>query len=224
VEEVFKRVRINVTRRSKGAQTPWESSSLTGDLVVNVSINVTTASVAPAAPPAAGGTPADRESLFWMSVKDSSDPAAFEAYLKQYPDGTFAPLARQRLASGSQPARPPAIGRFDGPWNVTVECPPHGPATGYTIRLLAQVKDGVLAAQQGGAGQPGSLTLSGKIEADGKASIDARGTVGGDLRTAGNRLSMGAPYGYRVDALFEGTRGVGNRTDSIRPCQYTFVK
>ena len=29
IEEVFKRVRINVSRRSKGAQTPWESSSLT---------------------------------------------------------------------------------------------------------------------------------------------------------------------------------------------------
>ena len=45
IEEVFKRVRINVARRSKGAQTPWESSSLTGDLVVNVTVNVTTAAV-----------------------------------------------------------------------------------------------------------------------------------------------------------------------------------
>ena len=36
-----------VAKRSKGAQTPWESSSLTGDLVVNVTVNV----VAPAAPP-----------------------------------------------------------------------------------------------------------------------------------------------------------------------------
>ena len=36
VEEVFKQVRVGVTNRSKGAQTPWESSSLTGDLVVNV--------------------------------------------------------------------------------------------------------------------------------------------------------------------------------------------
>ena len=47
VEEVFKRVRVNVARRSKGAQTPWESSSLTGDLVVNVTVNVTTAAVTP---------------------------------------------------------------------------------------------------------------------------------------------------------------------------------
>lgn len=80
----------------------------------------------------------------------------------------------------------------------------------------------MLAAQQGGVGQPGSLTLSGRIQPDGKASIDARGAVG-DPRTAGNRLSQGSPYAYRVDALFDGTRGVGNRTE-LRPCSLTFVK
>ena len=43
IEEVFKQVRVAVVERSKGAQTPWESSSLTGDLVVNVTVNVTVA-------------------------------------------------------------------------------------------------------------------------------------------------------------------------------------
>jgi uncharacterized caspase-like protein len=215
VEDVFKRVRINVARRSKGAQTPWESSSLTGDLVVNVTVNVTTAAVSAPAP--------DREGLFWMSIKDGTDPAAFEAYLKQYPQGTFAALARQRLASVSQPARPRDLARFDGAWTVTVQCPAHGTASGYTKRLVAQVKDGALAAQQGDVGQPNSLTLSGKIQPDGKASIDARGMVG-DPRNAVNRLSQGAAYAYRVDALFEGARGVGNRTDDARPCSLTFVK
>ncbi|HWP74690.1 MAG TPA: caspase family protein, partial [Methylomirabilota bacterium] len=183
IEEVFKRVRINVARRSKGAQTPWESSSLTGDLVVNVTVNVTAAAVSPAQAP-------DREGLFWMSIKDSTDPAAFEAYLKQYPQGTFAPLARLRLASVSQPARPRDLGRFDGAWNVTVECPAHGGASAYTRRLLAQVTDGTLAAQLGNVGQAGSLTLSGKIQPDGKASLDARGMVG-DPRNTANRLSQG---------------------------------
>jgi hypothetical protein len=217
VEEVFKRVRINVARRSKGAQTPWESSSLTGDLVVNVTVNVTTA------PVSAPTTVPDREGLFWMSIKDSTDPAAFEAYLKQYPEGTFAPLARQRLAGVSQPARPRDLARFDGAWNVTVECPAHGSAAGYARRLLAQVKDGTLAAQLGNVGQPGSLTLSGKIQPDGKASIDARGMVG-DPRNTANRLSQGTAFAYRVDAVFEATRGVGNRTDDVRPCSLTFVK
>src|SRR2546426_5557584 len=111
IEEVFKRVRINVARRSKGAQTPWESSSLTGDLVVNVTANVTTAAVSGPTAPAPAQAP-DRESLFWMSIKDGTDPAAFEAYLKQYPQGTFAALARQRLASVSQPAGARDLARF----------------------------------------------------------------------------------------------------------------
>jgi hypothetical protein len=216
IEEVFKRVRINVARRSKGSQTPWESSSLTGDLVVNVTVNVTTAAVSPGQAP-------DREGLFWMSIKDGTDPAAFEAYLKQYPQGTFAALARQRLASVSQPAPPRDLGRFDGAWNVTVQCPAHGTASGYTKRLVAQVKDGALAAQQGDVGQPNSLTLSGKIQPDGKASIEARGMVG-DPRNAVNRLGLGAAYAYRVDAVFEGARGAGNRADDVRPCSLTFVK
>lgn len=224
IEEVFKRVRINVARRSKGAQTPWESSSLTGDLVVNVTVNVTTAAVsAPTASVSAPAPAPDREGLFWMSIKDGTDPAAFEAYLKQYPQGTFAALARQRLASVSQPARARDPARFDGAWNVTVQCPAHGSASGYTRHLLAQVKDGALAAQLGDVGQPGSLMLSGKIQPDGKASIDARGMVG-DPRNTVNRLGQGATFAYRVDAVFEGARGVGNRTDDARPCSLTFVK
>ena len=134
VEDVFKRVRINVARRSKGAQTPWESSSLTGDLVVNATANVTTAAVPVPAPSAA----LDREALFWMSIKDGTDPAAFEAYLKQYPDGAFAPLARQRLASAASPARTLDAARFDGTWNVTIECPPHQSAAGYTHAVLGR--------------------------------------------------------------------------------------
>ena len=72
-------------------------------------------------------------------------------------------------------------------------------------------------------GRPGSLTLSEKIQPDGKASIDARGMVGDPGNTV-NRLSQGATYAYRVDAVFEGARGVGNRTDDVRPCSLTFVK
>ena len=37
------------------------------------------------------------ELLFWESVKDSENPAMFEAYLDKYPDGNFALLARAKL-------------------------------------------------------------------------------------------------------------------------------
>jgi hypothetical protein len=222
VEEVFKRVRIAVAERSKGSQTPWESSSLTGDLIVNVTVNVTTAAApAPslaAVPPVA----ADRESLFWLSIKDGTDPAAFQAYLEQYPDGTFAPLARQRLASVTQPSRAPNPTRFDGTWNVSVHCPPHKAGAAYTLRFQAEVKAGVLSGQHGVAGNPGSLALKGTIQPDGKAIIDARG-VTGDPKFTASALNSGTPYSYRVDARFDDTRGGGERTQA-RPCTLSFDK
>jgi hypothetical protein len=39
------------------------------------------------------------EMVFWESVRNSTDPADFRAYLEQYPNGKFASLARNRLAA-----------------------------------------------------------------------------------------------------------------------------
>ncbi|MFL6210935.1 MAG: tetratricopeptide repeat protein [Pyrinomonadaceae bacterium] len=55
------------------------------------------------------------ELSFWDSIKNSSDPAEYNAYLKKYPDGQFAELARIRLhalegkknAAGAQTAEQP---------------------------------------------------------------------------------------------------------------------
>ena len=50
-------------------------------------------------PPAKSGA-VDEKTLdfeFWQSVKDSTNPAAFEAYLAQFPGGIFAAVARLKL-------------------------------------------------------------------------------------------------------------------------------
>ena len=50
------------------------------------------------------------ELVFWDSIKDSAAPADFEAYLAQFPDGTYAVLARnrlQRLREGAAEPPPP---------------------------------------------------------------------------------------------------------------------
>ena len=55
-------------------------------------------------------TPA--EISFWESVRDSKNPAELQAYLDQFPNGTFAALARTRLAALQKPAArasPPSI-------------------------------------------------------------------------------------------------------------------
>lgn len=41
---------------------------------------------------------------FWSSIKESENPAEFEAYLEQFPDGIFAPLARLRIEQLSSKA------------------------------------------------------------------------------------------------------------------------
>lgn len=47
------------------------------------------------------------EMVFWESIRSSTDPADFRAYVEQYPQGRFAALARNRLAALTpQPAAP----------------------------------------------------------------------------------------------------------------------
>ncbi len=88
VEDVFKQVRINVSRASNGLQVPWEASSLTGDFYF----------VAPK-PVAASPSPQSLDLAFWEAVKGSNSPSELQAYLDTFPNGTFASLARTRLAA-----------------------------------------------------------------------------------------------------------------------------
>ena len=55
----------------------------------------------PAASAAAQQAPAatpEQETVFWQSIVDSTNPAMFEAYLEQFPNGVFRLLAEARLA------------------------------------------------------------------------------------------------------------------------------
>lgn len=100
-EEVFKSVRKRVATATDGEQTPWESSSLTGDFVFNAAAPtppatpVQSAATMPARVPV---TSAALELTFWNDVKDSGNVAMFEEYLRQYPKGRFAGLARINIS------------------------------------------------------------------------------------------------------------------------------
>ena len=50
----------------------------------------------------AAATP-EQENLFWQSIVNSTNPAMFEAYLEQFPNGVFRALAQARLAALRSP-------------------------------------------------------------------------------------------------------------------------
>ena len=93
LEDVFKEVRGQVQTASRGDQVPWTSSSITGDFYFKPGQR----GKPKIAPPVTPGA-SDRDALFWSSVKDSGEAEDFAEYLKQFPDGTFAGLAKRRLA------------------------------------------------------------------------------------------------------------------------------
>lgn len=93
IENVFKRVRAGVAEATNNNQVPAEYSSLTGDFYFN-----------PQGKPLTGiaTDPKAMEIIFWESIKDSQDTKDFEAYLEKYPDGQFAPLARNALSKSRE--------------------------------------------------------------------------------------------------------------------------
>lgn len=91
VEDVFKRVRLGVRRRSNGQQIPWESTSLESDFWF--------------VPPRELRKRAEeeierefREELaLWERIKEGVQPEPFEDYLRRYPGGRFNELAQLQL-------------------------------------------------------------------------------------------------------------------------------
>ncbi|HKA42864.1 MAG TPA: caspase family protein [Burkholderiales bacterium] len=91
VEDVFKRVRLGVRRRSNGLQIPWESTSLEEDFWF--------------IPPRELKKLADaeierefrQEQALWERAHGAAQPAPLEDYLRRYPNGRFAELAQLQL-------------------------------------------------------------------------------------------------------------------------------
>ena len=52
---------------------------------------------------------AEKELLFWESVKDSENPQELQAYLDRYPEGTYTVLARSRLKNLVEPEVTPDV-------------------------------------------------------------------------------------------------------------------
>ncbi|SDH32356.1 caspase family protein [Propionivibrio dicarboxylicus] len=90
LETVFKRVRIGVMAASGDAQTPWETSSLTGDFFFRPG----SGSAPPPIPEAAPTDPAADEIAQWRNIEHSTDVTDFEQYLQRFPNSRYATLAK----------------------------------------------------------------------------------------------------------------------------------
>ena len=113
IEDAFREVRTQVMAATNDKQVPWDSSSLTAPFYFKpsgpsnagqstTSVQPTTAPTAatqkPAAAPAAGDD-VDPEVKLWHGIQYSKEASDYQAYLQQYPNGTFAGLAKSRLAA-----------------------------------------------------------------------------------------------------------------------------
>jgi hypothetical protein len=104
LDEAVRKLRSTVIAKAKSVgheqnpaiydQTDGDFYFINGPVTINVQAPPT-ATTAPAV--AAAPNRAAVELEFWSSIKTSSDKADFEEYLRQYPQGSFAAIARNRL-------------------------------------------------------------------------------------------------------------------------------
>lgn len=129
VEEVFKRVRVNVMDRTQGRQVPWESSSLVGDFVfveetplefsqaqqsttrLAYQTEGTYTTVQPLQIPSSvlPQTNTVVEIEYWKSISGSQNISLFQSYLRTYPDGLFKDIAITRIEELSEEPEPEVV-------------------------------------------------------------------------------------------------------------------
>lgn len=99
------KVRADVEAITGNQQTPWESTNLTGFFYFRPVVAAPTPAPSPAAAPNSD-TVAALDLEYWKSVKDSAEPALFEAYLLKFPQGVYRALAEARIKQLAQQAGP----------------------------------------------------------------------------------------------------------------------
>ncbi|MCL4799055.1 MAG: serine/threonine protein kinase [Burkholderiales bacterium] len=191
----------------------------------------------PAAPEQPRATAkADQEALFWESVRASSNPAELNAYLERYPQGTFAPLARARLAAiaaaeakraaavtpvaaaatamlqpppaeARAPAKAPS--RFDGRWMADLACEQFMEMQAFRRAFPTEIRDGVVELSRGTPGTPGYWRVRGQVgESDRLALVGSVIAASQAFRGKENPARFDGQFGPRG---FEATGAFGKR-------------
>lgn len=204
-------VRRAVLQVTDGKQIPWDSSSLTGPVVLNP-LAVPDTATGPAAP---ADTDRTVEIAYWNSIKDATESNFFEAYLQQYPNGAFATLAKLKIA---------AIGREKERQMTEREkavseraAKPADDARKTEVAALDQANSGTQSSGSPADNMaPGDLAFATQRElarlgclsqVDGKWGDSSQKALRAYAARKGLRLASLAP----TEALLNGLKAIGNR-------------
>jgi hypothetical protein len=98
IQQAMTKVRAQVNEETNKGQLPWGHTNLIGSVYLNPAAAGAKAE-APNTPAVAVGPTSEVELEFWRSVKESNKPEELNAYLTNYPNGTFKSIALARIAS-----------------------------------------------------------------------------------------------------------------------------
>jgi len=109
IEDVFKRVRLQVRQASGGRQVPWDASSLEEDFIF------ATGQRAPEASQRERLAAFEVEKAEWDRIRESTRPEDFYEFLQRFPNGSMSELAQFRLDRLARPQAlaaggPPTVG------------------------------------------------------------------------------------------------------------------
>ena len=112
---MFRHVRDSVLSSTGGSQRPFTYGSLSSQGTYLTGRPAVESTVVSGQSGSSGGVRTEPNSgsfelAFWDSIKNSKDPADFQAYLTQFPSGTFTALARnniERLKSATEEQKVP---------------------------------------------------------------------------------------------------------------------
>jgi len=100
IQQAMTKVRAQVNEETGKGQLPWGHTNLIGSVYLNgAPAAVGSVNEAPNTPSIVAGPASEVELEFWRSIKDSNKPEELNAYLTNYPNGTFKSIALARIAS-----------------------------------------------------------------------------------------------------------------------------
>jgi uncharacterized caspase-like protein len=108
IQQAMTKVRAQVNEETSKGQLPWGHTNLIGSVYLNPAKAPGNTSEAPNTPAQTTTAASEVELEFWRSIKDSNKVEEYNAYLTNYPSGTFKSIALSRIAALQ-----------DGPSNAT---------------------------------------------------------------------------------------------------------